>query len=138
MNIGERIKQIRQERGFSAEEVAKRLGVSVSTLYRYENSSISKIPVAVIDKLCEILGTSANKLMKNDESASKEDLPDSFANAAEAMAFILKMPVLAAYGGYDINSMDEETIIRFANEILEQLKLVSYKYQLEMQRGEKK
>ena len=138
MNIGERIKQIRQERGFSAEEVAKRLGVSVSTLYRYENSSISKIPVAVIDKLCEILGTSANKLMKNDESATKEDLPDSFANAAEAMAFILKMPVLAAYGGYDINSMDEETIIRFANEILEQLKLVSYKYQLEMQRGEKK
>ena len=54
------------------------------------------------------------------------------------MAFILKMPVLAAYGGYDINSMDEETIIRFANEILEQLKLVSYKYQLEMQRVEKK
>ena len=138
MNIGERIKQIRQERGFSAEEVAKRLGVSVSTLYRYENSSISKIPVAVIDKLCEILGTSANKLMKNDESTSKEALPDSFANAAEAMAFILKMPVLAAYGGYDINSMDEETIIRFANEILEQLKLVSYKYQLEMQRGRKK
>ncbi len=138
MNIGERIKQIRQERGFSAEEVAKKLGVSVSTLYRYENSSISKIPVAVIDKLCEILGTSANKLMKNDEVASKEELPDSFANAAEAMAFILKMPVLAAYGGYDINSMDEETIIRFANEILEQLKLVSYKYQLEMQRGEKK
>ncbi len=138
MNIGERIKQIRQERGFSAEEVAKRLGVSVSTLYRYENSSISKIPVAVIDKLCEILGTSANKLMKNDENTSKETLPDSFANAAEAMAFILKMPVLAAYGGYDINSMDEDTIIRFANEILEQLKLVSYKYQLEMQRGEKK
>lgn len=40
----------------------------------------------------------------------------------------MKMPSLAAYGGYDPDSMDEETIIEFANEILQQLKLVSYKY----------
>ncbi|XME04039.1 helix-turn-helix domain-containing protein [Lachnospiraceae bacterium C1.1] len=136
MNIGERIKKIRKERGMSAEDVAEKLGVSISTLYRYENSSISKIPVTVIDKLCEILGTTAKSLMGNDVSPSTEDLPDAFANAAEAMAFILKMPVLAAYGGYDINSMDEDTIIQFANEILEQLKLVSYKYQLRREKGE--
>lgn len=31
-------------------------------------------------------------------------------------------------GGYNPDEMSEETIVEFANEILQQLKLVSYKY----------
>ena len=44
------------------------------------------------------------------------------------MEFIIKTPTLAAFGGYDPDSMSDETIVAFANEILQQLKLVSYKY----------
>ena len=128
MKIGERIKEIRKSRGLSVEEVAERLDVSVSTLYRYENSSISKVPIDVIDKLCSVLGVTAGELMGNSEPADADELPTSFVNAEQAMAFMLKMPVLAAYGGYDIESMDDATIVEFANEILSQLKLVSYKY----------
>ncbi len=128
MKIGERIKELRKARGLSAEEVAERLGVSLSTLYRYENSSISKVPIDVIEKLCAILGVTMGELMGNGAPADGEELPASFANAEQAMAFMLKMPVLAAYGGYDIESMDDKTIVEFANEILSQLKLVSYKY----------
>ena len=128
MKIGERIKEIRKARGLSVEEVAERLDVSVSTLYRYENSSISKVPIDVIDKLCSILGVTTGELMGNSEPADGDELPTSFVNAEQAMAFMLKMPVLAAYGGYDIESMDDATIVEFANEILTQLKLVSYKY----------
>ena len=127
MKIGERIKEMRKARGLSAEEVAEKLDVSLSTLYRYENSSISKVPIDVIDKLCTVLGVTTSELMGN-EPAEGEELPASFANAEQAMAFMLKMPVLAAYGGYDIESMDDKTIVEFANEILSQLKLVSYKY----------
>lgn len=128
MNIGEKIKEIRMSRGLLVEEVAKKLDVSPSTLYRYENSSISKIPIDVIDKLCTIYGVTTSELMGNGASVEGEELPTSFANAEQAMAFMLKMPVLAAYGGYDIESMDDKTIVEFANEILSQLKLVSYKY----------
>ncbi len=128
MEIGERIKEIRRARGLSVEEVAEKLEVSVSTLYRYENSSISKIPIGVIDKLCSILGVTTGELMGNEAQADAEELPASFVNAEQAMAFMLKMPVLAAYGGYDIESMDDATLVEFANEILSQLKLVSYKY----------
>ncbi len=128
MNIGEKIKAIRMSRGLLVEEVAKKLDVSPSTLYRYENSSISKIPIDVIDKLCTIYGVTTSELMGNGAPAEGEELPASFANAEQAMAFMLKMPVLAAYGGYDIESMDDKTIVEFANEILSQLKLVSYKY----------
>ncbi|MCR5503599.1 MAG: helix-turn-helix domain-containing protein [Lachnospiraceae bacterium] len=128
MKIGERIKEIRRVRGMSVEEVAGKLGVSVSTLYRYENSSISKIPIDVIDRLCAVFGITAGELMGNNEQGNSEELPSSFVNAEQAMAFMLKMPVLAAYGGYDIESMDDRTIVEFANEILSQLRLVSYKY----------
>ena len=61
-------------------------------------------------------------------STEKPELPTEFRNAQDAMEFILKTPTLAAYGGYDPSSMSDETIVNFANEILQQLKLVSYKY----------
>ena len=102
MTIGERIKAKRKEKNISVEYVAKALGVSVSTVYRYEDSTIEKI--------------------------ADSELPREFENAQDAMEFMLKMPTLAAFGGYNPDEMSEETIVEFANEILQQLKLVSYKY----------
>ena len=66
--------------------------------------------------------------MGNTISNDRPELPTEFRNAQDAMEFILKTPTLAAFGGYDPNNMSEETIVNFANEILQQLKLVSYKY----------
>ena len=130
--IGANIKRIRKEKKISMDTLAAELGVSVSTLYRYEDSSIQKIPVRVFDKMCEVLGVSAAELMGNDNRVFSEEkqqtLPTGFDNPQEAMEFMLKMPTLAAFGGYDPESMSDETILEFANEILQQLKLVSYKY----------
>ena len=139
MKIGERIKEIRKSRKISVEYVADKLGVSPSTVYRYENSSISKIPIDVIDSLCSILGVTTRELMGNtvNEPEEKEQnwhsnkVPSRQAmvvNIYDAMAFVLKMPVLAAYGGYDPKSMDETQIVEFAEDLLRQLKMVSYKY----------
>ena len=133
MKTGERIKELRKSRKLSVEYVADKLGVSPSTVYRYENSSISKIPIDVIDSLCGILGVSTRELMGNTVNASeendiKQDSGTAFANPSDAMAFVLKMPVLAAYGGYDPKSMDETQIVEFAEDLLQQLKMVSYKY----------
>ena len=124
MTIGERIKAKRKEKNISVEYVAKALGVSVSTVYRYEDSTIEKIPIKVFDP-------SASELMGNDSTVQKtadSELPREFENAQDAMEFMLKMPTLAAFGGYNPDEMSEETIVEFANEILQQLKLVSYKY----------
>lgn len=129
MTIGERIKEIRISKKIPVETIAKELGVSKTTVYRYEDSSIEKIPVSTFDKLCAILGVSPAELMGNvkDESAG-DSLPANFTNAQDAMEFIIKTPTLAAFGGYDPSKMSDETIVEFANEILQQLKLVSYKY----------
>lgn len=131
--IGERIKRIRKEQRIPVEWVAEKLGVSVSTVYRYENSSIEKIPVLHFQKICEILKTSPAVIMGNADNLNFRDnmensIPTEFENPQEAMEFVLKMPTLAAFGGYDPEGMSDETIVEFANEILQQLKLVSYKY----------
>lgn len=129
MTVGERIKEIRKQKKISVEYLAKELGVSKTTVYRYEDSSIEKIPLQVFDKLCELLDVSAAELMGNVPKKNEiPELPNQFDNAQDAIEFIIKTPTLAAYGGYDPESMSNETIVEFANEILQQLKLVSYKY----------
>ena len=128
MTIGERIKNLRKEKKISVDYLATELGVSKTTIYRYEDSTIEKIPVNIFDKLCSLLGVTPAELMGNTISNDRPELPTEFRNAQDAMEFILKTPTLAAYGGYDPSNMSEETIVNFANEILQQLKLVSYKY----------
>jgi len=49
-------------------------------------------------------------------------------NPEDAITFILKQPMLMAYGGYDIKKMSNDDIVDFANELLRQLELLSYKY----------
>ena len=44
------------------------------------------------------------------------------------MEFILKLPTVMAYGGYDATKLSEEEIIDFANDLLQQIELISYKY----------
>lgn len=83
--------------------------------------------------MCDILGTTPAQMMgnvpeKTVDIKSGNDLPVNFDNPKDAMEFLLKLPTVAAYGGYDPSKMDDETMVAFANEILQQLQLVSYKY----------
>lgn len=128
MTIGERIKEKRKEQGMSVEALAEILGVSLTTVYRYENSSIEKIPVKVFNSICKALNTTPGELMGNEDPVEAPALPSEFKTPQEAMEFMLKIPSLAAFGGYDPEHMSDETIVEFANEILQQLQLVSYKY----------
>ena len=129
MNIGEKMKSLRKQKKISVDFLAKELGVSKTTIYRYEDATIEKIPLHIIDKLCEIFDVSPEEFMEKRSLEEKNaELPNEFHNAQEAMEFILKIPMVAAYGGYDPQNMSDGTIVEFANEILQQLKLVSYKY----------
>ena len=62
------IKSRRKELGFSAEDIAKVLGVSRATIYRYEKGEIEKVPGKVLEPLAKALHTTPAYLMgwKND------------------------------------------------------------------------
>ncbi|TKL05331.1 helix-turn-helix domain-containing protein [Enterococcus sp. ARL09-542] len=63
MDIGERIKLRRKELKLSADVVAEKLGVSRSTIFRYEKGDIEKLPTNILGDIAEILKTTPAFLM---------------------------------------------------------------------------
>ena len=80
-NIGDRIKQRRKELKLSADVVAEKLGVSRSTVFRYEKGDIEKVPTTILEKLAEVLKTTPAYLIgweSENNSAYKKMLHESF------------------------------------------------------------
>lgn len=75
MTVGERIKQRRKELGYNAEHLAAILGVSRSTMYRYENGDIDKLPVDVWEPLSHALQCTPAYLMGWSDACQREDAP---------------------------------------------------------------
>lgn len=67
--IGERIKYSRKRMGISAEELAALIGLSPSTMYRYENGDISKIDAEVLNRIAEELETTSAFLLGRGQTA---------------------------------------------------------------------
>lgn len=63
MTIYERIKARRKELDLTADEVAKALGISRATVYRYESSEIEKLPITILEPLAKVLKTTPSYLM---------------------------------------------------------------------------
>lgn len=74
MTTGERMKFRRKQLGFSAEYVAEHLGCSPSTIYRYENGDIEKMPLDSLAPLASVLLTSPEYLLTGD-SIEKTAVP---------------------------------------------------------------
>lgn len=69
MTTGERMKARRKEIGLSAEQVAEYLGVSPTTIYRYEKGDIEKVPGEILPKLSAALKTTPAFLMGWDDGS---------------------------------------------------------------------
>lgn len=67
MTVGERLKARRKELGLSAEKVAERLGVSPSTIYRYENGEINKMGIDKLGPIAAAVQATPAYLMGWDE-----------------------------------------------------------------------
>lgn len=67
MTTAARIKARRLEIGMTGEALAKKIGVSKTTVYRYENGDIEKIPLNSLEPIAAALHTSVAYLMGWDE-----------------------------------------------------------------------
>lgn len=63
MDVGKRIKDRRKELGLSAERVAEIMGVSPSTVYRYESQEIKGMSIEKIKPIAKALQTTPGYLM---------------------------------------------------------------------------
>lgn len=74
MTVGQRIKQRRKELKMSAEELARRLGKDRSTVFRYENGHIEKLPIDILEPIAKALGTTPQYLMGWEEVQKNNDI----------------------------------------------------------------
>lgn len=72
MNVGERIKQRRKDLKMSADELATSVGVSRSTIFRYEKGDIEKVGPDVLKKIADKLNVSPADLMGWDDTPIQE------------------------------------------------------------------
>lgn len=71
MTTGERIRERRKVVGMSADDLAQRIGVSRSTMFRYENGDIEKMPMNILYPIAAALNTTIEYLMGWDENGAE-------------------------------------------------------------------
>lgn len=132
-------------------ETGKAINPKSETLSRIVNVFNLPIDILFVDDALEVLGNPLTKdrlknwdkthpLMSSElrefelDNKSKPKVHKrssdkiKFQTPQEAMKFILNQPAIAGYGGFDPDKMSDDEIMDFANELLNQLKLLGYKY----------
>ena len=83
-SLGNRIKQVRQEKKARVEDLAAATGLPRSTIFKYEKLPIDKVPLAAIRKLADALEVSALYLSEMEDDLEEEyldeavDLPEGY------------------------------------------------------------
>lgn len=108
MNTGERIKQARTKKHMSVDELAPKIGVSRSTLFRYENGAVSKIPTSALIKIAKELNTTPNFLLGHPETEIPDDFPQK---AKEIYGELLKDYSAKTYNGKALRFFDDIDLV---------------------------
>ena len=105
---------------------SKKSAILVKIVWSGNLLPCSYIPIVLLDipKIADFFDVSTDYLL----GRNPQNPPTEFNNATDAMEFILKLPTVMAYGGYDATKLSDEEIIDFANDLLQQIELISYKY----------
>ncbi len=88
-DTGERIRNRRKQLNISADALAEHLGVSRSTIFRYENGNIEKIPARILPDIAKFLQTSEAYLMGWNNSA----LPNTCVPPSEKVYPLAHSPI---------------------------------------------
>ena len=118
-----RLLEIRTSKNISQIDISKSINISLRSYQRYEKGE-REPSLTVIYSIADYFDVSTDYLL----GRNPQNPPTEFNNATDAMEFILKLPTVMAYGGYDATKLSDEEIIDFANDLLQQIELISYKY----------
>ncbi|WFA10376.1 helix-turn-helix transcriptional regulator [Tissierella sp. Yu-01] len=144
IKLGKILKSKRDDLGLSLRDAGKLIGISHNYLSILEKAKDprSEAPITPtidtlklvsdaykldINLLLPLAGYTDIKIKPTDDKYTPT-LPDEFNTPEEAIKFLLEQNVIMGFGGFDLDKLSDEEKIEFANELLGQLKLLSYKY----------
>lgn len=130
--IGDNVRRIRNNRGFSMDKIRELTGLSKSTISELETNK-SNPTSDTLQKIADALDVDITDFYADlDDNSNKnstpKEIPDEFSTPEDAIKFILEQNVIMGFGGFDVNKMSDDDVLEFANELLNQLRLLSYKY----------
>ena len=89
----------------SPEALGELCGLSRNTIRRYESGE-RRPSAETVAKIADFFDVSTDYLL----GRNPQNPPTEFNNATDAMEFILKLPTVMAYGGYDATKLSDEEI----------------------------
>lgn len=104
ISIGEKIKIRREQLNYSLQDIADKMDVHRSTIMRWENGETSRIKLATIEKLAQILTTSPGYLMGY-ETAEEKDVVSRSSSAEDACFLPVLRKVYEGDGLYNVQNI---------------------------------
>lgn len=96
MTVNQNLRIIRKENGITTTALAKMIGVSQSSIVRYENGSVSYIPSDVLSRIASVFSCSVSDLTDGDPrySQSEQKNASSRSLSSDEYSLIIKYRAL--------------------------------------------
>lgn len=152
--IGDNIKRIRELKELGVNELARKANVNASYVSAIEGNIKTNPSIKILEKIALALDSSVDEFFKSDELSEEkikelseglvkesaysldkskkviselEMIPEEFTDPESARLYISKHRIFSSEG-FNINTLSDDDILGFGNALLEQMKMVSYKY----------
>ena len=131
--LGDKLKEIRESRNIGLNELSRLCGVSAGYISALERNEKHNPSQKTLQKITEALDISMESLFNlkfesEENSGYVKDSKEATMTPHEAVVSLLSTPSIMSCCEYDINSLSKSEINKFADDLLEQLKLLSFKY----------
>ena len=111
MKFGEKVKKSRTDAGWSQEDLAKKIGVSLRTITNYEVQNRYPKKREVYAKLAEVLGVDINYLMTEDEDFVVDASAKYGARGAKQAEQLIS-EVHGLFAGGELSEADKDGVMK--------------------------
>lgn len=91
-SIGERVRQLREDRGLSQAELARRIGIKQPSLWLIEKGETRTVKVSTLEALCEALSTTKEFLLRGDDCHDSPESLELSAMESELIHILRTLP----------------------------------------------
>lgn len=139
--LGGFLRKERKKKNMSLRDFSEYLGISHTYLNKLENGidprtskpvsptieTLKQISNAMNISLDTLLQISGYIPEKNNYD-SNSNIPEYFETPQDAIKFILEQPMIANFGGYDLELMEDDEIMDMAEDVADMLRIMAKKH----------
>lgn len=122
--FGNNLKYLRNKFNLNQSDLANDLGISQNTISQWEKGVREPDNIEMFLKLAKRLEVTLDELV----NSNLEENKITFTNPSDAVEFILRQPMVANFGGYDLDLMSDDEILDMAQDLSEMLQIMAKKH----------